>query len=550
MTQTKTFQEYQAEKREREWNEKVKKQKEEMNNEQRVKRATKWKQVGNDKFKSGNLLEAQDYYKEAIIFIEDLVDARRTERNELLVPLYSNLAQVYIKTGDNDKVEDIIAKLLAIAEIPRNNVKPSFRVKALFRRGQARRAMSKLDEAKDDLTQALKLEPGNEEISLELTAVRAQLAEERRQATAKMGGFLNRQMSENEQKEEKRRQQEEKRRRQEEKQKERRARAEEKQQMQQAFKKISEGEMLYAKREEEMVPIREKEEEKRKTLELEKDLLNIIDESKGKPKTKDLEEFMKYKEKNCMEQSDELDQKKKVLDKVKKEEEWVKDDVWKGQRDDHRDRIKAEREAGKMPVGPSNMWEAVEVKRWCEQRLRDILVCLCCESEELTMEESAAALDIPKGKSRQVLRAIVTDVLKLEGDAAVMKLNPHKPALYYYDYFLKLDWEVAVCNLGAPSIYRTGQDLIGVAAKQDDNKAPPSVAENRILAGTWKTRELCSEDEPEDGAWKLAIKTKHPCTRSSDVEAAAIEIRDRLYQKVQKTLVKWAEEYRKHWSLD
>merc|ERR1719498_84784 len=128
-----------------------------------------------------------------------------------------------------------------------------------------------------------------------------------------MGGFLNRQMSENEQKEEKRRQQEEKRRRQEEKQKERRARAEEKQQMQQAFKKISEGEMLYAKREEEMVPIREKEEEKRKTLELEKDLLNIIDESKGKPKTKNFDDFMKKKEANCVEQNDELDQKKKVL---------------------------------------------------------------------------------------------------------------------------------------------------------------------------------------------------------------------------------------------
>lgn len=46
-----------------------------------------------EKFKSGNLMEARDYYREAIIYVEDLVDARRKERNELLMPLYANLAQ-------------------------------------------------------------------------------------------------------------------------------------------------------------------------------------------------------------------------------------------------------------------------------------------------------------------------------------------------------------------------------------------------------------------------------------------------------------------------
>merc|ERR1719326_1369145 len=139
--------------------------------------------------------------------------------------------------------------------------------------------------------------------------------------------------------------------------------------------------MLYEQREKEMEPVRKKEEEKRKTLELERDLLNIIDDSKGMPKTENFDDFMKKKEATCVEQSDELDQKKKVLDKLKKEETWVDDDVWKGQRDDHRKRIEAEREAGKMPVGPSSMWEAKEVTRWCEQRLRDRLVGLSSESE-------------------------------------------------------------------------------------------------------------------------------------------------------------------------
>merc|ERR1740130_1547182 len=264
---------------------------------------------------------------------------------------------------------------------------------------------------------------------------------------------------------------------------------------------------------------------------------------------------MDKKKATCVEQSDELDQKKKVLDKLKKEGTWVDDDVWKGQRDDHRKRIEAEKEAGTCPVGPPSGWEAKQVARWCEQRLRDRLVRLTIESDELTLRESAAALGTEKGRSRQVLRAIVTDVLKLEGDAAVMKLNPHKPALYYYDYFLKLDWEVAVCTLNEAQVYRTAEELIGVAAKIDDGKAPPSVVENRVLAGTFKTRELCSEEEPADGAWPLAIKVKKPCSRGplgvpSEAESVANEVRDMLLKKVQVALCDWAAEYRSHWSLD
>jgi hypothetical protein len=52
-----------------------------------------WRVTPKEKFKSGNLMEARDYYREAIVYVEDLVDARRKERNELLMPLYSNLAQ-------------------------------------------------------------------------------------------------------------------------------------------------------------------------------------------------------------------------------------------------------------------------------------------------------------------------------------------------------------------------------------------------------------------------------------------------------------------------
>merc|ERR1719188_359692 len=114
-----------------------------------------------------------------------------------------------------------------------------------------------------------------------------------------------------------------------------------------------------------MEPVRQKEKEKKQTLELEQNLLNIIDEGKGLPKTEDFDEFMKKKEERAIGQNDQLDQKKKILDKKKKEEQWVDDDVWKGQRDDHRKRLEEERKASGGTQGPKPMWESKQVARWC-----------------------------------------------------------------------------------------------------------------------------------------------------------------------------------------
>eukprot|EP00913_Durusdinium_trenchii_P012223 g11478.t1 len=52
-------------------------------------------------------MEARDYYREAIVYVEDLVDARRKERNDLLMPLYSNLAQVYLRLEEPALAEDV-----------------------------------------------------------------------------------------------------------------------------------------------------------------------------------------------------------------------------------------------------------------------------------------------------------------------------------------------------------------------------------------------------------------------------------------------------------
>lgn len=547
---TRTFQEYQAEKQEREWKERVKARKEKMGNAERVERAAEWKNIGNEKFKAGNLPEARDYYREAIIFVEDLVDARRQERNELLVPLYCNLAQVNLRLGDPAGAAEVAARALAIAEVPRNAVSAGLRAKAQFRRGLARRALGKNEEARDDFLAVLKLQPESEEVTRELAAVRATLAEEARKAREQMGGFLQREADERKQREERQRRLEERRGAEEEKRRERRALAEQRQQMQGAFEKLSKGTMLYEQREKEMEPIRKKEEEKKKTLELEQNLLNIIDSSKGLPKTEKFDEFMEKKHARCTEQHNELDQKKKILDKHKKEQQWDEDDAWRGQRDEHRRRLEAEREAGALQTGPPSLWEAKEVARWCEQRLRDVLLGTFVEGDALAPELAVkvSGKDAEKSESAgYVLKALVTDVLKLAGDASVVRLNAHKAPLYYYDYFLKLDWEVALARPGERA-YRTADELITVAAKGEDCKAPPSVVPHRVLAGTFKVRELCSEEEPADGAWPVEAKVKQPCSHGQELATLADGLRERLAGKVQRLLTRWAEEYREHWA--
>ena len=44
---------------EREWKDRIKKQKQDMSSEKVLKRATKWKDIGNDKLSSGNHAEAE-----------------------------------------------------------------------------------------------------------------------------------------------------------------------------------------------------------------------------------------------------------------------------------------------------------------------------------------------------------------------------------------------------------------------------------------------------------------------------------------------------------
>ncbi|CAE7454243.1 Dusp15 [Symbiodinium necroappetens] len=154
-----------------------------------------------------------------------------------------------------------------------------------------------------------------------------------------------------------------------------------------------------------------------------------------------------------------------------------------------------------------------------------------------------SSLRLPREWERQEL-----DLRKLEGDAAVINLNRQKQPLHYFDYFLKMDWEVHVAVDGDKS-YRTADELIEVASLDNEQKAPASVAKNRVIGGTVKIREFSSEEIPADGQWPLLVKVKRRYkgdnadeAKFKQLEQLCEALRERLFQEVQKTLFVWLEE--------
>lgn len=102
------YREYAREKAESEWKRRVDAKKKDLSNAKRIELGTDYKKKGSDKFSSGNVVEAIDYYREAYAYVYDLVDACRKDRVRLSVPLSLNLARCYEKLGDKCVVDAVI----------------------------------------------------------------------------------------------------------------------------------------------------------------------------------------------------------------------------------------------------------------------------------------------------------------------------------------------------------------------------------------------------------------------------------------------------------
>ncbi|KAJ3910455.1 hypothetical protein F5879DRAFT_983882 [Lentinula edodes] len=106
---------------------------------------------GNISFKNGDFPSAIGHYTQAIL--EDPKD--------WTFPL--NRAAAYLKLGKNEDAERDCTTVLTLN---------TSNVKAFFRRAQARRGLEKLAEAQEDLEQAISLDPSNQSVKTELSAIK------------------------------------------------------------------------------------------------------------------------------------------------------------------------------------------------------------------------------------------------------------------------------------------------------------------------------------------------------------------------------------------
>merc|ERR1712232_848861 len=157
-----------------------------------LEQAEQYKQDGNAHFKEGNYKRALGNYHKVFCYVNGLqVPGEKSEASSytdmmgksagsqvpddkvesvkrLKQSTHLNMAARYLKTQEHQKCVDACTKALGAAG-PIS--------KAYFRRGQAHLELRNLDEAKDDLEQARKLEPGDPALEKELRRLKQAFAQ-------------------------------------------------------------------------------------------------------------------------------------------------------------------------------------------------------------------------------------------------------------------------------------------------------------------------------------------------------------------------------------
>ena len=119
--------------------------------------ALKIKQQGNEFYRQEKYDQAKIKYEQAMLIVETFKN--NLKYKEIKLALLLNFSAVFLKTNDNQKVIDYSSKIL---EYDSNNVK------AFYRRGVALLKIENFEKAKSDLETALKLDPNNQEIQIEI----------------------------------------------------------------------------------------------------------------------------------------------------------------------------------------------------------------------------------------------------------------------------------------------------------------------------------------------------------------------------------------------
>ena len=178
------------------------------------------KRKGNAHFKAGEFSDAAVCYRKGIYysgfdesqFNFELHDVHREQVCKVIVPLRLNYALCLLKDGyrplraplpaREDRCKEAVEQCNEVLALFKNKeaelqLQPPDRVKALHRRALARLEahahalpIGDLDKAKEDLSEALKAEPSNQEIRRALTNLKGQEKEERARQRKVWGGAL------------------------------------------------------------------------------------------------------------------------------------------------------------------------------------------------------------------------------------------------------------------------------------------------------------------------------------------------------------------------
>ncbi|CDJ58433.1 peptidyl-prolyl isomerase, putative [Eimeria maxima] len=156
-----------------------------MSVEEKIQSALDEKEKGNNYYKKKNINEALAAYKEGLSYLDHAdqwTEQQQIHKNSVEVSLRLNLSNCYLKTGEFAQAIDEASAAIKLDE--KNS-------KAWYRRGVARAAFGFLDEARNDLTAAARLDPRNVEIRNELKKCKEKLEEVRKKEKSTFGAIFS-----------------------------------------------------------------------------------------------------------------------------------------------------------------------------------------------------------------------------------------------------------------------------------------------------------------------------------------------------------------------
>ncbi|CAE7362157.1 cyp41 [Symbiodinium microadriaticum] len=153
-----------------------KKEKWEMSDEEKVAEGSASKEKGSVAFKSEDYSEAIRLYEDGAEMVDEVDSA-----TELWVTCQLNAAMAYLKLADYPGAAERAG--LALSKDPSN-------VKALYRRGVARNHLGLNEEALVDLEEALRIDPENKPVKLEIAKARKAIKDAKKKAKATYGNMF------------------------------------------------------------------------------------------------------------------------------------------------------------------------------------------------------------------------------------------------------------------------------------------------------------------------------------------------------------------------